>query len=123
MADTKQAELVTYIVAAKAVNVNTGRLDPQTRKPEVARVLQGDTINALPDNPDILTLLSLRAIIEADKVPAGRTARCTPAHLVKAFREANEHAMAQVDLQFKPIPAPAEHYTPDGAVTTDSLAE
>lgn len=108
--------LKTYVVLAGAVTIQTGRIDPQTKKPEVVRLLNGTELNAPEDNPSVQTLLSIRAIAPKGKVKKG--ARVTARHIFTVFQRAGEDAMAPVVEAVKPLPAPiTASGTPEGSIT------
>ena len=95
---------VNYTVLSAACTIDTGRLDPATKRPEVVRAMKGQTFDAAPDNPSVLTLLSMRAIRPTDKVTGKE--RITARMMVQAFRETGED-IAEVVPQVEPIDAPA----------------
>lgn len=105
-------DLVNYTVISAAVTIDTGRLDPQTKRKEVVRAMKGQTFDAPADNSSVLTLLSMRAIRPTEKV-TGRE-RVTARTMVQAFRQGSEHDMAEVVEAVVPIDAPKT----DGGVLT-----
>jgi len=51
-------DLHDYVVISDAVNLTTDEIDPNTKKPVVVRLVQGETIHAPEDHPSILNLLA-----------------------------------------------------------------
>jgi hypothetical protein len=112
--------LETYVVLTDAVNVATGRVNAQTKKPESVRLLRGERIQAPADHPSIQTLLGLRAVAQEAKV-AGKDVRTTARHIRAVFARAGEHYIAPVVEAVQPVPAPAGDAVPADALTVADL--
>jgi hypothetical protein len=110
----------TYTVLTDAVNISTGRTNPQTKKPESVRLMRGEHIQAPADNPSILNLLSLRAIALDSKV-AGKDVRTTARHIRAVFARSGEHYIAPVVEAVVPVPAPVGETGPEGSLTVADL--
>lgn len=109
-------DLVDYTVLAGAVTVHTGRLNPQNKKPEIVRLVRGETIRATEDDPQVLTLLSMRAIREKSKAAANPDYVLTPREVLKAFRG---EVLAKPVEEVKPIPAPNPVTSPESLTSED----
>lgn len=81
-----KTETPAYTVLAEAIVVTTGRLDPQTRKPEIVRMLKGDTLQGPADDPQVVSLLSMRAIREEEKAAKNPNYVLTAREVLRAFR-------------------------------------
>ena len=93
--------MTSYTVVAPAVTVATGQLNPQNRRPEVVRLLKGETIEAPDDHPSILTLLSGKALRKSEDVTGNE--HVTPRTILRAWKGS---ATATVNAAVAPIDAP-----------------
>lgn len=93
-----------YVVVQDAVSTETGQMKPNG-KPEVARILNGQKIQADSKDPKIIALLECRAVIPADKYKPGM--RVTPKTVLAAMGAKDDPVrLPDADVQpIKPDPA------------------
>lgn len=87
MTDTADTpDLINYTVLADAITIDTGVVNPITKRTDVIRAVKNDTFDSPPDHPAVLTHLGLKAIRPTKDVTGKE--RITTRRIMELFRSA-----------------------------------
>lgn len=102
------SELVNYTVLQEAIVLQTGQINPENKKPEVVRAVKGQTFNAPPDNPSVVTFLGMKAIRPTAEATGNE--HVTALSILRAFKS---EVTGDVKKDVEPVDAPLPVEGPD----------